>query len=74
MSRTIIPWDYKLFLQYLTFWHGDHCVDNFNSPCEIYDELQKFNAGESSIEKLKEIFDEVDGDWDSLQQYMIDRY
>jgi hypothetical protein len=72
MSTVIKPWDEEIFLEYIALWHGKHHSYPY-SPCGIYDELQKFNAGKSSIKKLIDVFIDVDGDIDSLQQYITDR-
>ena len=68
----ITPWSEKAFLEYIKFWHGDHQYTEV-FPCDIFDEIQLFNKGESSIAKLFEVFMDVDGDLESLQQYIVDR-
>lgn len=67
MRHIIFPFDAVLFIEYLKFWHGDH-----DNDCGISAELKKWGDGDSTIEKLKEAFEEVDADYDSLEQYILD--
>lgn len=61
MEKTVLPEDEQLFVDYLELWHGDHSSRN----CEIKRELKKYDIGTSSLDKLADVFDKVDGAWDS---------
>lgn len=61
----ILPKHEQLFVKYLRHWHGDHFGSNQLADCPIYLELQKYDQGNSTLEKLIKEFMDVDGDVES---------
>jgi len=68
----IREYESDLFITYCKLWHTDSECNK--SGCEVKEALDKYDTGKGSIDEIVEIFNEVDGDWDSWKKFRDDNF
>lgn len=68
MIGKVLQKDEILFIEYLRLWHGDH------SDCEVAEDLDEYDIGNKTLNDMIEVFDDVDGDWESWGIFKNERH
>lgn len=72
VKMEIREYEKDLFIAFCKLWHTNSECNK--SGCEVKDALDKYDSGVGSFDEILEIFKEVDGDWDSWNQFRDDNF